>query len=161
MAAESTVGRRTAPREGVLRSGKIIIGASVVNCIVLDVSEKGARIRLEAMMALPEKVTLCLRGGAAFLAVTRWARAQEAGLEFLGPAALTSRTAAQAARSLQAVQDSGLDDVIATLRTERFYDDPALQHLADEARAAHARLAEKLAQLSRADAWEPPDLFSP
>ena len=160
MAVEETTGRRAAPREGVLRSGKLVIGPSVVNCIVLDISEKGARVRLEVMMPLPEKLTLCLRGGAAFIAVTRWARVQEVGLEFLGPAALTARTAAQAAGMLQSVQGSGFDTTVSALKAARYFDDPALQHLADEAREAYARLGEKLAQLSRADAWEPPDVFN-
>jgi hypothetical protein len=159
MTAEDRIGRRAATREGVLRSGKIVIGSSVVDCIVLDVSEKGARVRLGAMMILPETVMLCLRGGVAFNAVTRWARGQEAGLEFVGAPALTARSAARAAGLLEPMQASDFDASVAALREVRYFDDPALEHLAGEARAAYGRLAERLAHLARVDVWEAPEVF--
>ena len=152
-------GRREAPREGVLKGAKIVIGDAVMNCLVLDVSAKGARVRLDAAMVLPARVSLCFRGGAAFVAEPRWARAQEVGLAFVGPAAMTQKTAAQVAALLQAMRDSGADKVLATLREFRAFDDPALAALSHAAREAWNGLAAALEARARADAPRAPDVY--
>lgn len=161
MGANETDGRREAARAGVLKSAKIVTGQSVLNCVVLDVSERGARVRLEAMTMLPERVMLCFRGGAAFNATRRWARAQEVGLEFAGSAALTARTAADASAMAQKLQASGLEPALAALREIRHFDDPQLAAEAQRALEAYRTLCDTLNRLSRADAWEPPDVFNP
>jgi hypothetical protein len=143
--AEDESSRREAARQAVLKGTKIVTANSVIDCVVLDVSRLGARVRLSAMMVLPNQVTLCFRGGAAFKAERRWARAQEVGLAFIGPAALTERTAAEAVELAQALARLSLLPVLTTLRERRHFDDPALVALADAAQAAHARLHQALA----------------
>jgi hypothetical protein len=156
---EQEDGRREQAREGVLKAAKLLYGNTVVDCVVLDISERGARIRTSAMMALPKEVALCFRSGAAFRAELRWARAQEAGLEFTGPAALSARKAADAAGFRQGLQASGFARVIEALGTARHFDDPGLAHVAAAAKAAVQALDETLARLARDDGWRPPDVF--
>ncbi len=146
---------RRAARQGVLKGAKLVLSAtSVVDCVVLNVSSRGARVRLPAMMTLPAQMTLCFRGGAAFTAGLRWARAEEVGLEWIGPASLTARAAAEAAEIAQAVARLDPAAVLATLRERRHFDDPRLALLAEDWQAAHARLLVALAAPAEA-----PDLF--
>lgn len=149
---------RLAARQGVLKGAKIVLGAStVIDCVVLNLSSRGARVRLSAMMALPPQVTLCFRAGAAFTASQRWARAQEIGLEFIGPASLTARAAVAAAEIAQALDRLDPGPILASLLAQRHFDDPRLALLAEGWQTAHARLREALAEPS--DGPKVPDLF--
>lgn len=150
-------GRRGLHRDGVLRSAKLVVGGSVVDCVVLDVSARGARVRLAAMMVLPREVRLCLRGGASFSAEVRWARAQEAGLLFLGETTLGAGAAAAAGEALAGVRGGGLGAVLEGLERARYFDDPGLAEVAGEVRVAVARLEAALARLA---AGTGPDVFS-
>lgn len=153
-------GRRAEVRAGVLKTAKLISAGAVLDCVVLDLSAQGARLRLPAMMVLPSELTLCFRGGAAFGATLRWARAQEVGVQFTGPAALVARRAAEAAEVAQRLRATGLERVLDGLETLRHFDDPGLLALSRAARAAQAELAEALERLSRGDGGRPPDVFS-
>lgn len=154
---DTEAGRREAVRQGVLKAAKLVTGNSVVDCLVLNISASGVRVQLSAMMVLPERMTLCFRGGAAFACERRWARALEVGLEFTGPAGLTERTAAEAADILQAMARESLTPVLDALQARRHFDNPHLAQIAAEAQAAQARLRDALA--AHIAAPRVPDLF--
>ena len=85
--------KRLAIREGVLKSAQIIFGQSVVDCLVLDVSEAGARVRTASITPIPDQVTLRFRGGATFPAVRRWTRGMEIGFSLALTASLVDKPA--------------------------------------------------------------------
>jgi hypothetical protein len=80
--------KRLAARETVLKSGQIVFRDIVIDCVILDISAEGARVRTAVMVPIPEQVTLRVRGGAVLPAVRRWARGTEIGLAFSGSVSL-------------------------------------------------------------------------
>jgi hypothetical protein len=59
-------------------------GAFTIDCIVKDVSDTGARIKLPEGQAVPDQVYLVeLRSGIAYEARVTWKRHPEIGLEFV------------------------------------------------------------------------------
>ena len=58
--------KRSSIRQFVLKGAKIVFNQSVVDCLVVSVSETGVRVRTGAITPVPEKVTLWFNGGAVF-----------------------------------------------------------------------------------------------
>jgi hypothetical protein len=56
---------RTEARARLLKRGKIVIngGYSVIDCVVLDVSSRGARLQVAPFIALPDRFEIRLAGG--------------------------------------------------------------------------------------------------
>ena len=81
---------RREARPLTLRTAKLIFGgfnASVVDCLVRDLTGAGARVETGTMTMVPETLSLQLAGGER-LAVRRcWAKGDAIGLEFLAAAA--------------------------------------------------------------------------
>jgi hypothetical protein len=52
--------RRRLPRRPVLKTAKIIFrgGASMISCVVLDQTEKGARLKLNSALGIPHAFNL-------------------------------------------------------------------------------------------------------
>ena len=75
--------QRTAPRREVAIPGRLILadGSATLECLIVDVSEGGARVRTELCLVLPEQVYLW-RGDTAdlFDCEVRWQLAKDAGL---------------------------------------------------------------------------------
>jgi hypothetical protein len=137
--------RRRANRRGVLKRAELVAGNAVFDCIVLDSSESGARVRIEAAMPLPEHVQLRLAGGVSVPAVSRWGVGTELGLEFGHQEPQLNRAAAERAwTAYEAVRAGRLDAALRLLRTDKFFDDEALRRAAEEADAARARLEQLL-----------------
>ena len=57
--------RRRDARTGVLKRAKIAFGRTVIDCIVLDISPGGARVRTDVTVTIPEQVILRFSGGGA------------------------------------------------------------------------------------------------
>ena len=57
---------RYAPRKRTLRAGKIIVndGASVFDCIVRNLSDTGALLQIEGVMAIPDHIVVVIGSGA-------------------------------------------------------------------------------------------------
>ncbi|MDE2200794.1 MAG: PilZ domain-containing protein [Rhodospirillales bacterium] len=132
--------KRVAKRGMVIKGAKIRFGGSVVDCIVLNISSGGARIRTDAVVPVPDRVDLCLSGGATFAAVRRWTLGEQIGFQFIGPTLLTGEPAQQARLIYEALHDKGLAEAVRLLYLARFFDDPHLSQIAEEAEAARARL---------------------
>jgi hypothetical protein len=80
--------RRAAPRQRVLKSAKILYGGGLsLDCAVRDLSENGAKIKLENQHALPHKFHLLLSSeGLVRPAQIAWKLESLLGVAFTGPA---------------------------------------------------------------------------
>ena len=83
MSASST-DRRQAPRPRVLRRGKIVLpgGHCVIGCIVLDLTARGARLKLGQWLPLPEAFELRIENGPSYQAELRFRSPELAGVRF-------------------------------------------------------------------------------
>jgi ferric-dicitrate binding protein FerR (iron transport regulator) len=89
--AAQTVERRTMNRPRTLKSGKLVYGGgfarTVIDCLVVDLSEDGVRVETSAMTMVPETARLRLSDGSE-LAVRRcWAQGNVSGFAILAKAA--------------------------------------------------------------------------
>jgi hypothetical protein len=77
--------QRQHARAHVLRRGKIVFrrGFGVVDCVVLDVSPEGARLRVGAWLGLPDNFELRIENGAAHEARVRYRNLEEIGVQFV------------------------------------------------------------------------------
>jgi hypothetical protein len=76
---------RSSPRRRVLLSGKIVYGGNemTLDCAIIDISDTGARVRLEGARLLVEPLYLVdLRHGTAYRARRAWRREDLVGLAF-------------------------------------------------------------------------------
>ena len=56
--------RRQNPRLRVLKGAKIVLGASsLLDCVVLDLTNSGARIKIPNTIDIPDKFALTFDGG--------------------------------------------------------------------------------------------------
>jgi hypothetical protein len=79
--------RRAGHRTRALLSGKIIVGNGVMSpdCVIRDLSDGGARVRISGSIELPEAVgLLVIKDGLLFDATLAWRRGDETGLAFTG-----------------------------------------------------------------------------
>ena len=75
--------QRAAPRREVEIPGRLIFadGTAALECVILDVSDGGARVRTELSLVLPERVYLFQGDTADILdCEVRWQLANQAGL---------------------------------------------------------------------------------
>jgi hypothetical protein len=140
MTTDDTTNQLVATREAVLKGAQIIFGDSVADCVVLNISSKGARIRTGSVMPVPEQVTLRMRGGAVISAVRRWTRGPVIGLQFAGATTFVAERAARARQILEVLRGDGLHLAVEHLRAENCFDDPELAKAVETAEAAQARL---------------------
>ena len=72
-------------RAHVLRRGKIVFrrGYGAIDCVVLDVSPEGARLRVGAWLGLPERFELRIENGAVHEARVRYRHLEEIGVQFV------------------------------------------------------------------------------
>lgn len=131
--------RRSADREAVLKGAQLLFRDSAVDCVVLNISLKGARVRTASVVPVPERLTLTVRGGAMLPAQRRWARGTEIGLAFAGTARLDDEHAVKARVAHGILLSGGLHSAIRHLRGFNFFDDPELRQAAEQAEAMHAR----------------------
>jgi hypothetical protein len=134
---------RGVARRGVLWSAKVDAAGLVLDCIVLDISVRGARLRFGAPVALPDRIALRLRDGTRYEARRCWSRGAQVGVEFLGPGAALAPDAVvgrRAQAALEAVRAGDPATWLPALRAERFFGDEALRQAAEAAEVAHHRL---------------------
>ena len=72
-------------RAHVLRRGKIVFrrGYGVIDCVVLDVSPDGARLRVGVWLALPDRFELRIDNGVIHEAQVRYRHRDEIGVQFI------------------------------------------------------------------------------
>ena len=67
---------------------KIVLdgGFSVFDCIVRDISEAGARLKVENAVSVPQNFTLLISDGRSFKATVKWRRIDSIGVRFAAAA---------------------------------------------------------------------------
>jgi hypothetical protein len=81
--------RRTTQRSRVLRRGQIVFrsGHAAIDCILLDLSEDGAQLRLDNWLALPRKFELRIETGPSRQAEVCYRATERTGIRFVPEAA--------------------------------------------------------------------------
>ena len=76
--------RRGAPRQRVLKGAHIVIndGFSTFKCTVRNLSETGARIKVESIVGIPDSFQLAMDDGRKFACTAVWKTATEIGVKF-------------------------------------------------------------------------------
>lgn len=142
--------RRRCARNAVLKRGRLVAADGVHDCVVLDSSDRGARVRTGSPTVLPTRMELHLQNGAVFAAASRWARGTEIGLEFSPDEAGLDPVAAERAWSAyEMLRDGRLDEALRLVKAEGCFDDEAMRLAAIEAEAACARLEAALRKRGR------------
>jgi hypothetical protein len=78
-----TPARRASPRKSLVRVGVLEIGKQSFNCVIVDLSRTGAKVRtLRELRAKPTQATLHLKGIGQYAADIAWMRGNEIGLNF-------------------------------------------------------------------------------
>lgn len=135
---------RQADRANVLKRAKLVLGGTILDCAVLDLSPSGARLSLGAPAHISGNFALHMPGGSVYAARLCWARGREIGLEFIGEPRLALDAARLAGTSIQALRGIAPDRVLDGLRAARHFDDPALATAARALADAHATLLSAL-----------------
>ena len=81
-------------RHRVLNGGKLILhdGQSLIDCVIRDMSDSGAKVRITIPTLLPKQIELLVvKNNMIYPAEVRWNRNSEAGLHFTGPGKVTAR----------------------------------------------------------------------
>lgn len=141
--------RRRETRTGVLKRAKIAFGCAVIDCVVLDVSSSGARVRTDVTATIPDRVILRFAGGGAYVAHVQWTQGTELGFAFDGLAPLAEDAASLALSAFNALPANDLDIPIRLLRSVRFFDDPVLAKATEAAEAAYAHFKTTLKERIR------------
>ncbi|HMQ93582.1 MAG TPA: PilZ domain-containing protein [Amaricoccus sp.] len=81
--------RRNSPRSRVLRRGQIVFrsGHTAIDCVLLDLSEEGAQLRLDNWLALPRRFELRIENGPSRQAEVRYRAVERMGIRFVPEAA--------------------------------------------------------------------------
>ena len=74
--------RRTVHRVGKVATGKILFGSAVIDCAILDVSDRGARLELSTTKELPSDFVLKLTEGERRECKVVWRDENRVGVEF-------------------------------------------------------------------------------
>lgn len=81
--APETPARRISSRKPLVRVGVLEVGKQTFNCVIVDLSQTGAKIRtLRELRAKPEKAVLHLKGIGRLPSDVAWMRCNEIGLQF-------------------------------------------------------------------------------
>ena len=77
--------RRSTARSRILKGAKVILGtSSVIDCVVRNVTNTGARIHIPDTVDLPEAFDLTFDGGYSFRSCqVIWRSITEAGVQFI------------------------------------------------------------------------------
>ena len=77
--------RRKCPRSRVLKSAKLLLGnSSVIDCVVRNLTNMGARVEVQSGIILPQHLHLILDGGRSNRPCkVVWRRLRDTGLEFV------------------------------------------------------------------------------
>ena len=80
--------RRNAKRLRALKSAKLIygvFGSTIIDCLLIEMSDTGARVETAVMTQVPEVLSLRLSDNTERQVRQRWASGNEIGLEFVPP----------------------------------------------------------------------------
>ncbi len=88
--------RRAHPRFTVVWTGRIVAASRALDCVVLNISASGAKLRVFESLELPQRFTLIVDRFGDFPAELVWRDRRSAGVRFVGDPAQIGQTFAQA-----------------------------------------------------------------
>ena len=88
--------RRNHPRFTVVWTGRIVATSRVLDCVILNISASGAKLRVFESMELPQRFTLIVDRFGDFPAELVWRDRRSAGVRFVGDPSQIGQTFAQA-----------------------------------------------------------------
>lgn len=88
--------RRNHPRFTVVWTGRIVAASRVLDCVILNISASGAKLRVFESMELPQRFTLIVDRFGDFPTELVWRDRRSAGVRFVGDPAQIGQTFAQA-----------------------------------------------------------------
>lgn len=141
--------RRGAARRRTFRTASIVFndGRSTVDATVRDISDSGARLRVQGAFDCPREIILRFADGTAHNAELRWFRHLELGLRFTGEAWVMGAASPSVLRVwalYREIEKLSPANVLRDLRVLHFLGDPEVEALAADWMAAHERLLDKL-----------------
>ncbi|MDB5506073.1 MAG: pilus assembly protein PilZ [Devosia sp.] len=76
---------RRAPRHRTLKKGHIIVsdGFSTIDCLVRNLSDTGAQLKVASVLGIPDSFPLKLSDGQTLQCRVAWKRETEIGVEFI------------------------------------------------------------------------------
>lgn len=76
--------RRASPRRRTIKGGHIVVndGFSTFNCTVRDMSEDGARLKVDGVIGIPDSFQLAMNDGQKFACTVAWRTEREIGVKF-------------------------------------------------------------------------------
>ncbi len=79
-----TEDHRSAPRQRVLKGGRIVIndGFSTFQCTVRNLSDTGARLKVASIIGIPDAFQLAMDDGRKFACTVAWKTEFEIGVQF-------------------------------------------------------------------------------
>ena len=87
---------RRHPRFSVLWTGRIDVSSEWVNCVILNISADGAKLRFSQVIDLPKNFSVSVDRYGVFPAELAWRDGNSAGVRFLGDIAPIEQAIAQA-----------------------------------------------------------------
>ena len=139
--------RRASPRRRQYKAAKLVFNdnQSVVDCVVRDISDTGARVRVGGWFDCPERLVMKVSDGVSYSAEVVWFQNHELGLRFHGKANLEM---VEKLTSVQGVLDQAraltADGLLRSLATHHHFADDGVKSAADGLAAAHERMIETL-----------------
>ena len=78
---------RNEQRHRILKPGLIVFndGRSTIECMVRNLSESGAQLKVESLIGIPDEFLLKLKEGAPARAKIAWKRGGTIGIKFIDP----------------------------------------------------------------------------
>lgn len=138
---------RVTPRRRVLRGASLIFndGNSTIDATVRDISDTGARVKVQAMFECPTNVVLKLVDGTTYDAQVRWFRNLELGLRFAGdPGVMGDPSALRIWGVYREIEKLTPANAVRDLRALHFAGDPELERLCEEWQKVHERIIVRL-----------------
>lgn len=86
--------QRNEQRHRILKPGLIVFndGRSTIECMVRNLSEGGAQLKVESLIGIPDAFVLKLRNGGSARATVAWKKANTIGIHFVDPAPTEEKT---------------------------------------------------------------------
>jgi PilZ domain len=140
MGQADTTEHRHDHRKSVLKRAQVVVDGAVLDCIVENLSETGAKLRFAHPAPLPEAFALRFTDGTSHAARRTWSRGATVGIAFEGggPAAEAERQ-----HLVEAVREASLAGnpaaMLDLLRTGWFFGDEHLRRAAADLELAQVR----------------------
>ncbi len=137
----------TFPRQSVRRRqykpAKIIFNNDncVVDCILRDISETGARVKVDGAFDCPPDIAMQLPDGTRRMCEVIWFRNLEMGVKFVGEGTVRLSNRVEKARSLlDMAERNAPDEIERFLKIYRHLHDAELEQAMGDVREAHEKL---------------------